>query len=595
MFKKFKWNFVIVFIMMSIIGFFIFDLIFYYSIKKYMYDETFREMETKTRLAVALLDQRDLASLPQDSPELYDLTYQLRQILITRVSIIDTAGNVLTDSDVARDKVAFMDNHGDRDEIKRARQNKWGQSYRRSDTLDRNIFYTAFLLTNRGDAIGYLRLAYYAQHFEESLTKVRIFMVAANLVGLLLLSIIAYYSGSLLIYPISRIVRLTQEMSAGKLDMTFPVNRTDEIGELSRILNQLTDKLRSQVNEINDERLKLGHILNNLHIGVLVVDRNHHIIHANPEIARILRMDLEEFENRTILEIIRDNRFLETIDRTLELKSEERGQLDYFNGKDRIFLSFTVTPFTLIGNEKWGALAQLQDIGDMKRLEAIRRDFVANASHELKTPLTVIVGYTETIMENAKTMPATLMKFIRKIREQAQRIEFLVADLLQLSQLENDIPLELKVIDLIPMLQEIIGEFQEQAKQKSVNLVLDSKTEHIDVKANPELLRTVFNNLIDNAIKYTPHGGEVSVRADQSAKDCVRIEIVDNGIGIDPKYHERIFQRFYRIDKARARTLGGTGLGLSIVKHILERHGSQIKIESELGKGSRFWFELNQN
>ena len=128
-----------------------------------------------------------------------------------------------------------------------------------------------------------------------------------------------------------------------------------------------------------------------------------------------------------------------------------------------------------------------------------------------------------------------------------------------------------------------------------MNLVLDSKTEHIDVKANPELLRTVFNNLIDNAIKYTPHGGEVSVRADQSAKDCVRIEIVDNGIGIDPKYHERIFQRFYRIDKARARTLGGTGLGLSIVKHILERHGSQIKIESELGKGSRFWFELNQN
>ncbi|MBN1153650.1 PAS domain-containing protein [candidate division KSB1 bacterium] len=595
MFKKFKWNFVIVFITMSIIGFFIFDLIFYYSIKKYMYDETFREMETKTRLAVALLDQRDLASLPPNSPELYDLTYHLRQILNTRVTIIDTAGNVLTDSDVARDKVVLMDNHSDRNEIIRARQNKWGQSYRKSDTLDRNIFYTAFLLTSQGNATGYLRLAYYAQHFEESLTTVKILMFAANLVGLLLLSIIAYFSGSWLVYPISRIVRKTQEISSGKFDMTFPVNRTDEIGELSRNLNHLTGKLKSQVNEINDERLKLQHIINNLHIGVLVVDQDHHIIHSNPEIARILGMDPEEFENRTILEIIRDNHFLKTIERTLQVKAEERGKLEYFNGGDRIFLSFTVTPFTLIGNDRWGALVQLQDIGEMKKLEAIRRDFVANASHELKTPLTIIVGYTETIMENAKTIPATLMKFIRKIREQAQRIEFLIADLLQISQLENDIPLEFITIDLIPLVREIVEEFTEQSDQKSIRLRIESEIQHVKVKANPELLRIVLNNLIDNAIKYTSQGGEVSVIVHPSGNDSVRVAVADNGIGIDPKYHDRIFQRFYRIDKARSRTLGGTGLGLSIVKHILERHGSQIRIESELSNGSRFWFDLNRS
>jgi two-component system phosphate regulon sensor histidine kinase PhoR len=185
------------------------------------------------------------------------------------------------------------------------------------------------------------------------------------------------------------------------------------------------------------------------------------------------------------------------------------------------------------------------------------------------------------------------MKFIRKIWEQAQRLEFLVADLLHLSQIETDEPLELSAVPLIPMIREVIGEFEEKAVQKNIMIALEAPDE-VRVKMDEEGIRVVFNNLLDNAVKYTPEDGRITIRVYDSENRFVKIEVSDTSIGIDQKYHDRIFQRFYRVDKARSRSLGGTGLGLSIVKHIIEKHGSRISVNSELGKGSCFCFELEK-
>ncbi|MDZ7261221.1 MAG: ATP-binding protein [candidate division KSB1 bacterium] len=586
MFKKYKWNFVLVVLLVSVIGFIIFDVIFYHSIKKYLFEQAFHEMRMKTSLAVKLMEQKSLTQ------NISELTFQIRNIVNARVTIIDSTGRVLSDSDVASDRIPFLDNHSNRPEIREAIAKGEGQSYRKSDTIEQKLFYTALPLRYQNKIIGFLRLAYHAQHFEESMSNIVTLLIAANIIGLGTLFLIALLSGSLVTFPILRIVSTAQKISTGDLDLSFPVRRKDEIGTLALILNQLTERLKTQIEQISNERTKLQNILNQLDAGVIVVDQNKSILHANPKMFQILKREPYEIEHKNVIEVLRAEPILTAIDRSLHQGNKETGEVVYYNGQNKIFLSYVITPFFIAEEKITGALIQLHDVTELRQLEAIRRDFVANASHELKTPLTAIVGYTETLLEGAAEEPASRVKFIRRIREQAQRLEFLVADLLKLSEIEHDVPLALKQVKLIPLAREIIADFKEQSDQKNIKILLESFEQNIIVKADEELLRTVFNNLIDNAIKYTPQSGTITIRFAEVPNHRVKIEVADTGVGIDPKYHERIFQRFYRVDKTRSRALGGTGLGLAIVKHIIERHGSKIYVESELGKGSCFWFEL---
>ena len=593
MFKKYKWNFVFVVLLVSIIGFIIFDTIFYHSFKSYSFKQTFLEMKVKTHLAVMLLEKEKLHSLPDNFRKLYDITYQIRNVVNSRVSIIDSSGRVLTDSDVARDSIRFMDNHINRPEVQQAIDKNWGQSYRKSDTVNRKLFYTAYTIKYQHKNVGFLRLSYYSQNFEESMNKIVSLIISANLIGLFVLFWITLFSGTKVTFPILKIVSIAKKISAGDLDRTFPVRRNDEIGTLALILNQLTDRLKTQIIQISDEKTKLQQILNNLDIGIIVIDPNKNILHANPEMFKILELETFEVKNTNIMEIIRSEQLIDSIDNVIKDNSKKIDEFVCHASSGRKYLRYMVIPFYLTKEKTPGVLVQLQDITELKKLEAIRRDFVDNASHELKTPLTAIYGYAETLLEGAAEVRQPRMKFIRKIREQAERLEFLIADLLKLSELEREQPLELGSTNLYPILQEIVDEFKEKSLKKKTKISLKS-SENIKVKLDAERIRTVFNNLIDNAIKYTPKDGTITIKVNETENNQLKIEVIDTGIGIHPKYHERIFQRFYRVDKARSRSLGGSGLGLAIVKHIIERHGSKIFVESEVGKGSRFWFELER-
>lgn len=593
MFNKYRWNFVYVVLIVSIIGFIIFDVTLYWSLRNYLFQQTFDEMRMKTNLAVKLLEQRNDNALSSDWSEFLQITSQLRKIVNSRVTIIDSTGRVLIDSDVSDDEIPMMDNHINRPEVQDAIHSGWGQNYRKSDTINRRLFYTAFPIHYNGKITGFLRLAYYARGFEKSMEKLLILMTAANVFGLTTLFIAALYLGSLVTLPILKIVRTAKNIAGGNLNRSFQANRKDEIGTLASILNELTERLKSQISQVSNERSKLQDILINLDIGIIVIDREKKVLNMNSEVFQILGLEDYEIEQKNLTEILSAEPLLTAIDKTLKDGIKESGEFICEHDEHRNFLSYIITPFFIAEEKVNGALIQLQDISELKTLEAIRKDFVANASHELKTPLTAIIGYAETLHEGAADDPCSRIKFIRKILEQSQRLEFLIEDLLMLSKMEREEPFQLKASPLHPMLSEIVEDFKEKSRLKNIEMSVTG-SDNLLLKMDEEGIRVVFNNLLDNAIKYTSEQGSIKINISESKSGKVRIEIIDTGIGIEAKYHDRIFQRFYRVDKARSRAIGGTGLGLAIVKHIIERHGSKIHVQSQEGKGSNFWFELEK-
>ncbi len=593
MFKKYQWNLLLIVLVVSLVGFILFDLVFYNKIKKYLFDVTANDLRVKTELALSMFDEHRISNLDQCEADCFEICYRIRGIVNARVTIIDSIGRVIADSDVAREKVAQMDNHLSRPEIQQALKTGIGQSYRMSDTVNRKIFYTAFPIRIHGTLAGFLRLAYYDQRFEDSLANIVTLIVAASIAGFLILVLLSYIFSRVAAAPIISILKVAQKIAGGDLEKSFPVGRMDEIGTLSLIFNDLTDKLKSQIKQLSHERTKLQEILSNLDAGVILLDRHKQVIHANPRIFQMLRLDDGTIQHKNVLEIIRDEPLLNAIDRAIKEEKRVTGEFERLIDQQKVFFNYIVTPVWAAEYQAKGVLLQLYDVTALKKLEAIRRDFVANASHEFKTPLTSIVGYTETLLEGAVENRSDRIKFLRRIREQAQRLEFLVSDLLKLSELEREQPLELKSTDLTPIIRDVVKDFKTTAQQKNIELTFEVP-QQARALANEDGIRSVLSNLLDNAIKYTLQNGKIQVHVSEAGKNKIKIAVIDNGIGIDPKYHDRIFQRFYRIDKARSQALGGSGLGLAIVKHIIERHGSTINVQSELGRGSTFWFELDK-
>ncbi|MCI0513417.1 ATP-binding protein [candidate division KSB1 bacterium] len=591
MFKKYTWNFIFTVLIVAVLGFVVLDIVLYQTIRNFLFDQMWLELKMKTQLAARWLNSEKAAVTTRDSKQLHEFALQLRQMVRSRITIIAPDGTVLTDSDIAPEQIATLENHRLRKEIQAAWQHDFGQSYRYSASIKQNLFYTAVLLRDGPNSIGFLRLAYYASDFEKSLKQIRFSIMIANLIGLAVLVVLTLLFGRLVTVPILHLVHAAEKISVGNYERRFTIRTPDEIGKLARILNRVTDQLKTQLVEISTERTRLENILMNLDVGIIVVDHQFKMRHVNPEVVRILQLTATPAPESIFFEIFRSENLITAIRKTLDHGQKEQGEEVCLRDQKKIFLNYSVLPFSFSATETRGALIQLRDITEIKILEAIRRDFVANASHELKTPLTAIVGYTETLLDGAVEIPDARLKFIRRIREQAQRLEILVTDLLKLSELEREHPLEFKIHPIVPLVREVLDEFKEPAREKQIHLVFETEI-NPNFKIDPEAMRTVFNNLIDNAVKYTSENGKVTVRIFPTESAHIRFEVIDTGIGIDPKYHERIFQRFYRVDKARSRALGGTGLGLAIVKHIIEQHGSKIHLRSELGAGSCFWFEL---
>jgi len=366
------------------------------------------------------------------------------------------------------------------------------------------------------------------------------------------------------------------------------VRREDELGELARIINHSADQLQGRMAEIARDRGRTDAILSAMDDGVLAVDHRGTVVLANSSLGRAL--DLSDAPGRHYLEVIRQREVGALIEEVL--RTGERGEAEVEILHLRRVFTITGVPFPGEEGTPHGVVLTFNDATERHRLEAIRRDFVANASHELRTPLTSIRGFVEALEDGAVAEPPTAQRFLGKIRTHADRMAALVDDLLELSRLESGARApDLVETRLAEVVEDVVASFAGAATRKDISLRRTDKGAPA-VLTDPERLRRVLENLVDNAVKYTPTGGQVEVTTSGGPDGSARIEVADNGPGIAGEHLARIFERFYRVDKARSRELGGTGLGLSIVKHLAEGMGASVSVESEPGRGTRFTVTL---
>lgn len=591
MFGSLRAKFALAMAVVALSGLVALELVLYRTIGGYLRQQAVRDLQRTTQLA-ALLVEETCKETELSSEDLWALSYRLRDITKARVTLIATTGEVLVDSDVGPAGVAKMDNHLARPEVQEAVKKGWGSSYRRSATMGGMIHYVAMKVEARLPEIGFVRLARYAEQVDAVLDDLAVLMVGGTVFALALVIALAALLSALVARPLRQMADACLMLLEEGKEPHLPIHRKDEIGQLAMALHHLVTKLRIRLAEGARAKALVQGTLDHLDCGVLLVDDRRRVLAANSTVFRILGQEPHPIEAHDLVELVRSAELVATVTRVLAKGGRESGETTMLTPQGAVAVGYVVSELWPEQTPPRGVLVQLHDITERKRLELVRRDFVANASHELKTPLAAIVGYTETLLADWLNLPREQrVRYLRGIRAQAQRLEFLTNDLLTLAESEEKEILALVPYSIRRLLRNVAEEFAPKAAAKGIKLLV--KADRV-TKAflDPDRLYIVLANLVDNAIKYTDQGGRVTLRAETLPSGEVVVEVADTGIGIDPRYHQRIFERFYRVDKGRSRAMGGTGLGLAIVKHIVERHGSQVRVASELGKGSRFWFSL---
>jgi two-component system phosphate regulon sensor histidine kinase PhoR len=505
-----------------------------------------------------------------------------------RVTIVAADGKVLADSVASGAELARMENHANRPEVRPALAGEVSRSERRSATVGADLLYVAVPVRRGAEVVGVARLSRGVEAIEEQSAGLWRAGALALLLALLATGILSLLLSASLGRSLREIMETARQYARGNLSARIAVRRDDELGELARIINLSADQLQGRMAEIARDRGRTNAILSAMDDGVLAVDHRGTVVLANPSLAKAL--DLREAPGRHYLEVIRQREVGTLIEEVLRTGERHDAEVELLHVR-RVF-TIAGVPFPGEEGTPPGAVLTFNDATERQRVESIRRDFVANASHELRTPLTSIRGFVEALEDGAVDEPATAQRFLGKIRTHADRMAGLVEDLLELSRLEagERVP-ELEETLPVEVAEEVVASFAGPATRKDIRLRFGDRGAPM-VRTDPERLRRILENLVDNAVKYTPEGGEIEVTASPGPEGGARIEVFDNGPGIAAEHLPRIFERFYRVDKARSRELGGTGLGLSIVRHLAESVGASVTVESEAGRGARFCVTL---
>jgi two-component system phosphate regulon sensor histidine kinase PhoR len=501
-----------------------------------------------------------------------------------RVTIIAPDGRVLADSSASGADLARIENHGGRSEVRAALAGQVARSERRSATVGTELLYAAVPMRRGGEIVGVARLSRGLGSIEEQSAGLWRAGALALFLALVATGLLSVLLSSSLGRSLAEIMETARQYARGNLSARIPVRRDDELGELARIINLSADQLQGRMAEIARDRGRTDAILTAMDDGVLAVDHRGTVVLANPSLARAL--DLAGAPGRHYLEVIRQREVGALIEEVLRTCGRRDAEVELLH----VGRAFTITGVPFPGEEGTppGAVLTFNDATERQRVERIRRDFVANASHELRTPLTSIRGFVEALEDGAVEEPATAQRFLGKIRTHADRMAVLVEDLLELSRLEagERVP-DLEETEPAEVAEEVVAAFAGAATRKDIRLRFSDRGAPA-VRTDPDRLRRLLENLVDNAVKYTPEGGEIEVAVSAGPEGGARVDVLDNGPGIAAEHLPRIFERFYRVDKARSRELGGTGLGLSIVRHLAESMGAAVSVESEPGRGARF-------
>lgn len=520
-----------------------------------------------------------------DSESLEPLVDHLAEGAVYRITLIDRQGKVVADSEVSGPRLAELENHSNRPEVREALAQGWGESLRYSTSIQKEMLYVA-----RPYPQGVIRVSMPLTYLKKPLQELKSVLFYGLWVGGIVSALISLWAARRFSKPLRELTVAAQAMAQRNFQVKVPVRGGDEISSLSRSFNELSKILGDLVQELVEEKNLLRATLDSMLEGVIVLDPSGKIVLSNPAFKAMFSLS-QAPEGFTPIELFRSAELQEIVQTIVAGKECKNAEVEMQREGLRFYLVQGAPFASEQGIE--GSVLVFYDITSLRRLEKVRKDFVANVSHELKTPLTAIKGYAETLMSGALEDRENAPKFLKIIEQHADRLNRIVLDLLDLSKIESDqYRLQLERVELEPFLEDLRLTFERPLAEKKIHLEI--RKEGLDmIWCDGSALRQVLSNLLDNAIKYTQAGGLVELTAEArgaNALFCVR----DTGPGIPPEHLPRIFERFYRVDPSRSRQQGGTGLGLSIVKHLVQLHGGEIRVESELGKGSAFRFSLPQ-
>ncbi len=509
-----------------------------------------------------------------------------------RLTLMRGDGSVIADSVRSDRQVEAMENHAERPEVREALARGQGAAVRHSETTGDTYVYAARTLTDSKGELLVLRLAQPLAELQALRGRLAAAMLLAALAAGVSILLTSLWIDRRLFQPLARLIGEARDLVNGRL-RRVQVPEEDELAPVALALNRLAETAEAQFAAVSDERDHLKAILSSMSEGVLVVAADGRARLVNPAFRRLFDIDTPEaaaeVTGRPVLEIIRQPGLASLVDDTLRLGTGQSGQIEILAPERRTLL---LASAALAGGER-GAVVVARDTTELTRVADMRRDFVANVSHELKTPLAAIRGYAETLRDGALDEPATARRFNERILLQCGRLQALLDDLLTLSRLESVTPQpsEREPVELPAVIHRAAEVLSDAARERQVRIELDVDEEVPAFSGDPEGIERLVVNLLDNAVKYNRPEGSVSLRLSQAGGHAL-LEVTDTGIGIPQDALSRIFERFYRVDKGRSRDEGGTGLGLAIVKHVAQTHGGQVEVESRIGKGSTFRVRL---
>jgi two-component system phosphate regulon sensor histidine kinase PhoR len=578
MFRSIRWRIAVAFAALVIVC--IGGLSAYLS--HFFHDNYVSNLRTQlTDQAKLVGDASDPYFLSGDVGELDTLAKRLGEQINARVTIIGRNGTVLGDSEA---DPATMENHSDRPEVIEALEKRTGSDIRRSETLHYDMMYVAAAVSLVGADVGVARVALPLTTINAAMGHINAAIAVGALIAAVLGILLAFQITRITIDPIKKLTAVSKEMAEGNLNQEIAASSRDEVGDLARAFNRMAAKLKEAMSLVTAERDRMAIVLESMGDAILVVGRDGRVTMTNKAAEKVLQVPRDAAIGRTFIEAVRDYEVDALLQQCLE-KKEQRTGLVEVRSKKRL-LGVVATPFP----EEAGCLLLVQDLTELRKLETVRRDFIANLSHELRTPIASLKALGETLRDGAMDQPSVAKDFVGKMNVEIDRLAQMVQEMGDLSRIESgEAPLQKKPVDVADVAARAVERLKAQSERAGLQIKLNIVTGLPKVSADEARIEQVLVNLVHNAIKFTPPGGRITVSG-KAEGDKLIVSVSDTGVGISEDDQPRVFERFYKADRARAG--GGTGLGLAIAKHVVEAHGGRIWVESMEGKGSTFSFTL---
>ncbi len=573
MFKSIQWKLVVIYIMLILLAMEVVGIFMVQSLEKYHIDTLANTLDGKAQLISGYIE-RHLTPVPQPQ-DISDVIKGFGQEM--GIAILDGSASIITSTDDTR----FQKNTRLlTPEITQASFGTPSKDMRVDPKSKIPYMYCAYPVKSGDTVVGIIYLISSMKSIYDIIANTKTILLTATLLSLVVTGLVGFALSKTITGPIQEVTKRAASLAQGDFDQHIEVKSDDEIGKLTNMFNFLTTRLKETMEEISDEKEKMEAILINMADGVIALNDEGQVIHINPVARQMLSLE----------EGINGQNFSLELNRLLNIDMKQLLSNDFDNSetliktKDAILKSI-YAPLRR-ENRIVGHIFVFQDITKQHRLEAMRKEFVANVSHELRTPLTTIKSYAETLLDGALEEAEISRQFMSVINDEADRMTRLVNDLLELSRLDNkETKWNMKPIDVGTILKNVIKKMDVNIKRKGQTIKANIPEELPEVFADNDKIEQVFQNILSNAYKYTPEGGTIYIDVEYAEK-MVKVTFKDTGVGIPKEDLPRIFERFYRVDKTRSREMGGTGLGLSIAREIVQAHGGEISISSELGKGT---------